>query len=456
MVEATMTRARLGRALAAMIAAGAFAACTGGEKGEVGREGAAAKGSGADSAAAGARAAASAGCDSTLKLPDGFCATIFADQVGGARHVAIAPNGDVFVQLISVKKGAESGSGETGGVLALRDTNHDGKADTTARFGEVGGTGIGLHDGYIYADDKSRIVRWKLPEGSLTPQGDAETIVSGIPTGGHEARNFAFDTAGNMYMNVGSKTNSCQQKDRGDRSPGIDPCTELATRAGIWKFAANRTGQTPTTARRYATGIRNAMGLTVSPLDGKVYTTQHGRDQLTQNWGYPAQAGAENPAEEFMQVDAGDDFGWPYCYYSVNLKKLVLAPEYGGDSLKVERCAQKKEPLAAFPGHWAPMSSLFYTGSQFPERYRGGVFIAFHGSWNRAPEPQAGYRVVFLPMANGKANGSYETFADGFAQGNLQPDAAAHRPIGLAQGPDGALYITDDKGGRIWKVTYKK
>ena len=220
MVEATMTRARLGRALAAMIAAGAFAACTGGEKGEVGREGAAAKGSGADSAAAGARAAASAGCDSTLKLPDGFCATIFADQVGGARHVAVAPNGDVFVQLISVKKGAESGSGETGGVLALRDTNHDGKADTTARFGEVGGTGIGLHDGYIYADDKSRIVRWKLPEGSLTPQGDAETIVSGIPTGGHEARNFAFDTAGNMYMNVGSMTNSCQEKDRASRVPG--------------------------------------------------------------------------------------------------------------------------------------------------------------------------------------------------------------------------------------------
>ena len=278
-------------------------------------------------------------CDSTLALPEGFCATVFADQVGGARHVAVAANGDVFVQLMVGKKDAESGSGRTGGVLALRDTDRDGVADTTALFGELGGTGIGLHGGFLYADAKSRIVRWRLPEGSLVPEGAAQTIVTGMPRGGHEARNFAFDTAGSLYVNVGSLTNSCQRKDRGNRSPGVDPCTELRTRAGIWKFAANRTGQTQATGQRFATGIRNATGLTVSSLDGKLYTTQHGRDQLAQNWAFPAQASAENPAEEFMQVNAGDDFGWPYCYYHVAQARRVLAPEYGGDSTRVGRCA---------------------------------------------------------------------------------------------------------------------
>ena len=456
MLDERVRGARLRAAVAVAMTVGALAACGGGG-GETGREGGAAKGSGADSARPGEHATAGpAGCDTTLTLPAGFCATVFADQVGGARHVAVAANGDVFVQLITAKKGAESGSGRSGGVLAMRDTNRDGKADTTAVFGEVGGTGIGLHGGYIYVDDKAKIVRWRLPEGSLVPQGDAETVVTDLPTGGHEARNFAIDSAGNLFVNVGSRTNSCQRKDRGDRSPGIDPCTELQTRAGIWRFATNRTEQKQGDAQHFGVGIRNAMGLTVSPLDGKVYTTQHGRDQLTQNWGYPEQSGADNPGEEFMQVNAGDDFGWPYCYFSVSLKKRVLAPEYGGDSTQVGRCAQKKAPVAVFPGHWAPMASLFYTGTQFPERYRGGVFISFHGSWNRAPRPQAGYRVAFLPMANGRASGEYETFADGFAQGKLQPDAAVHRPVGLAQGPDGAIYITDDKGGRIWKVTYRR
>jgi glucose/arabinose dehydrogenase len=156
-------------------------------------------------------------------------------------------------------------------------------------------------------------------------------------------------------------------------------------------------------------------------------------------------------------VNQGDDFGWPYCYYAVAEKKLVTAPEYGGDGKKDDRCQGKKAPVAVYPGHWAPMSLLFYTGTQFPEKYRGGAFIAFHGSWNRAPEPQAGYRVVFQPLNAGQASAQYETFADNFADvpaANLQPGTAKHRPVGLAQGPDGALYITDDVGGRVYRVTY--
>src|SRR5439155_4530057 len=161
---------------------------------------------------------------------------------------------------------------------------------------------------------------------------------------------------------------------------------------------------------------------------------------------------AEVPAEELFQVNNGDDFGWPYCYFDPLQKKKVLAPEYGGDGKKVGRCAQKKGDVAYFPGHWAPNGLLFYTGTALPAKYRSGAFIAFHGSWNRAPLPQAGFNVVFQPLRAGKAAGAYEVFADGFAK-NLNaphnpPAVGNHRPTGLAQAPDGALYVADDALGR--------
>lgn len=391
--------------------------------------------------------------DASLTLPPGFCASVVADSVGGARHIAVAPNGDLFVQLIAARPGIGSGGG---GIVALRDANGDGRADSVVYFGDVGGTGIALSNGWLYADAKTRIVRYPLPAGSLRPSGDAEVIVDNLPPGGHEARNFVLDAAGALYVNIGSRSNSCQVADRALESPGISPCTELLTRAGIWKFDGNATGQVPDTAHRFATGIRNAMGLAIHPADGRLYATQHGRDQLSANWPklFDAKYNAENPAEELMQVNRGDDFGWPYCYFDMASRQLVLAPEYGGDGRQVGRCASAKAPVAYFPGHWAPMSLLFYTGTQFPEKYRGGAFIAFHGSWNRAPEPQDGYRVVFVPFAGGQATGAYETFANGFAGARKAPDTAVHRPMGLAQGPDGSIYVTDDKGGRIWRIRY--
>jgi glucose/arabinose dehydrogenase len=150
----------------------------------------------------------------------------------------------------------------------------------------------------------------------------------------------------------------------------------------------------------------------------------------------------------------GDDFGWPYCYFDPSTQAKVLAPEYGGDGVEVGRCADVGAPIAAFPAHWAPNDLLFYAAGTFPQRYEGGAFIAFHGSWNRMPFPQAGYRVVFVPFAGGLPSGEYETFAEGFtgAEEIKQPGEADHRPGGLAQGPDGSLYIADDRGGRIWRV----
>ena len=463
-----LARARAAGGCAATILALAGGACARGDDGRADRAaagGAAGEGAGATPAtAASARNAAAPACapdNGGLTLPTGFCATVFADSVGGARHVAVAANGDVFVARTSPNRpraGNESGQGARVGVLALRDADGDGRADQQATFGRAGGTGVAAAPGWVYVDEGPRVVRYPVPVGRLTPTGDPQEVVAGLPMGGHAAHNMLLDGRGGLFVNVGSKSNSCQKADRQTGSPGADPCTELATRAGIWRFAADRAGQQFGPAGRYATGIRNAMGLAFDPRDGAMYATQHGRDQLLQNWPqrFTAEQSAELPAEELVRVAQGSDFGWPYCYYDQQQGRLVLAPEYGGDGRQVGRCADKQAPVAAFPGHWAPMSAAFYTGTQFPARYRDGVFVAFHGSWNRAPLPQAGYNVAFVPMRAGQPAGQYERFADGFAgAARLEnPGAAKHRPVGLAVSPDGGLYVTDDTGGRIWKIVY--
>jgi glucose/arabinose dehydrogenase len=145
----------------------------------------------------------------------------------------------------------------------------------------------------------------------------------------------------------------------------------------------------------------------------------------------------------------------PSVTTTVSQKKLVLAPEYGGDGGKaVGVCTNKLAPVAAFPAHWAPNGMARYDGKNFPSRYRDGVFIAFHGSWNRAPYAQGGYNVVFQPLDGDHASGNCEIFADGFAGPVKTPEGAAHRPSGLAVGPDGALYVADDIRGRIYRIVY--
>ncbi|HVH67591.1 MAG TPA: PQQ-dependent sugar dehydrogenase [Gemmatimonadales bacterium] len=389
-----------------------------------------------------------------ITLPQGFCAVVVADQVDAPRHLAVATNGDVFVALESGRGGGGAGGG--GGVLVLRDTNGDGRADVRRSIGsEGGGTGIALGRGTLYFSTTSTVYRYALRAGALAPVGPPDVIVKDLPTGGHGARNLALSSDGRtLFVNVGSATNSCQVADRVQGSPGKDPCGELGYRAGVWRFDATKQGQTETEGTHYATGIRNAVGLAFAP-SGELYATQHGRDQLGQNWPnlYTLAQSAEKPSEELFPVHEGDDFGWPYCYHDLELGHLVLAPEYGGDGKQVGRCAQKKEPAVAFPGHWAPDGLTFYTGTQFPARYHDGAFIAFHGSWNRAPLPQAGYRVVFVPFKDGKPVGTYETFADGFWKED--PSGPKHRPVGVAVGPDGSLYVTDDAAGRIWRVMYR-
>ena len=380
-------------------------------------------------------AAACAPDNGGLKLPDGFCASVFADDIGGVRHLAVGPP--------AVLSAATSGP-LRGGVTALRDTDGNGTPDQRANFGPRGVNDVAVHDGYVYLATDKEVLRYKLTPGRLEPAGAAETIVAGLPHNGHSAKTMAFPGGNVMLVKIGSATNSCQRADRQAKSPGIDPCTELETHAGIWRFDGARAGQKLADGRRWATGLRNAEALAVQPGTDAVWAAVHGRDQLGENWGFSDQANADNPAEELVQVSEGDDIGWPYCYYSNDQQKKVLAPEYGGDGRTVGRCAKAKDPAIAFPGHWAPMSLAFYHGSAFGPSYSGGLFVSFHGSWNRAPLPQEGYRVVFAPFADGKPTGKYQTFAT-LATGKL-------RAVGLAEGKDGALYLSGDENKAIWRI----
>lgn len=387
-----------------------------------------------------------------IALPEGFCATVFADGLGRARHMAVLPNGDVFVAL----RGSRDAEGQAG-IVALRDVDGDGMADARRQFGNLGGTGIAWRDGHLYFGPDQGVLRYPLPAGSLEPQGPPDTIVWGLPDErSHRAKSLVVTPANELFVNIGAPSNACQVEDRTAGSPGQDPCPELERRAGIWMFDAGATGQRQADGERFATGLRNVVALAYHPVQGALYGVQHGRDQLSQNWPqlFSVEESAELPSEELVRIERGDDFGWPYCYHDPVQGKLVLAPEYGGDGTVEGRCAEKKEPMAAYPAHWGPNGLLFYTGDMFPARYREGAFIAFHGSWNRAPLPQGGYNVVFQPFNSGTPSGSYEIFASGFPGADKSPRGAEHRPSGLAQAPDGSLYISDDSGGRIWRVYY--
>lgn len=386
-----------------------------------------------------------------LTLPAGFSALVVANNTGEARHLAVTKEGDIYLKLGSAKDGK--------GILFLQDENKDGKIDKQSGFGNYGGTGMYVKDGYLYASSNTDVYRYKLNDkDEVTDQNNPEKIVSGlIDRGEHNSKSLVLDNDGNIYVNIGAYSNSCQVQDRQPGSMGIKGCPILDSAGGIWQFKADKANQNYGDGVHYATGLRNVVGLDWNQKDNALFVMQHGRDQLHDLFPkyYDSKTSAILPAECMYEIHKGDNAGWPYIYYDQIQKKQILMPEYGGNGKKT---ADKKylDPVIAFPGHLAPNGLLFYTGNQFPEKYRNGAFIAFHGSWNRSPEPQAGYFVAFVPFKDGKPSGKWEIFANGFAgQKKLSPGSAKHRPCGLAQGPDGSLYVSDDSKGTIYRIMYQ-
>lgn len=398
-----------------------------------------------------------------LYLPDEFEALVVADSTGPGRHIAINDNGDIYIKLRYSKVGGSN--------VALRDTTGDGKADIVQSFGDYKdegslANGMRIHDGYLYYSSARVVYRNKLKKGQLIPDSPMETVLTDDHEHGihwHITKPVSFDNKGNMYVPFGAPSDACQDLEDTPEglpgNPGMDPCPELEQHGGVWKFKMDKLNMTQQDGELFATGIRSVVAMDWNQKDENLYVVMHGRDNLHRlfpNHFSPWES-AVLPSEEFLRVTEGADFGWPYCYYDQIQGKKVLAPEYGGDGKIQGRCGDCEDPVMGFPGHWAPNDLLFYQGEQFPARYKDGAFIAFHGSTNRSPYPQAGYFVAFVPFKVGQPTGEWEVFADGFAGVDtiVNTSNAKFRPMGLAVGPDGSLYVSDSRKGKIWRIMYK-
>ncbi|WP_439582347.1 PQQ-dependent sugar dehydrogenase [Dyadobacter bucti] len=400
-----------------------------------------------------------------LTTPAGFETLVVADSTGLARHITVNSNGDIYVKL------RYFGKGQQGGTVALRDTNGDGKADIIKNFGNYPdqsslANGITIRNNYLYFSSSLVVYRSKLIPGQLLPDEKVEVILKDDHEHGthwHITKPMAFDNKGNMYVPFGAPSDACQDmvNSPGGKpgSAGVMPCPDLEKHGGIWKFSADKPNQTQADGSLYATGLRSIVGMRWNNADESLYAVVHGRDNLHRLFPglFSSWQSAVLPSEEFVKVQQGTNVGWPYYYYDQMKGKKMLNPEYGGDGKKEGEGNKYQNPIMGFPGHWAPNDVLFYQGNQFPDRYKNGAFIAFHGSTNRAPYPQAGYFVAFVPFVNGKPSGKWEVFADGFAGVDpiINVSDAKARPMGLAEGPDGSLYITDSRKGKIWRIMFK-
>jgi len=403
-----------------------------------------------------------------LFLPVNFEALVVVDSIGKARHLAVNDNGDIYVKLTFNR--AMKGSG---GTVGLRDLNKDGRADSIVYFGDykdIGGSAVGMtiHDGYLYTSTVNQVLKNKLTPGKLVPESKTEVVLTdldpNVARNWHTTKPVAFDRKGYMYVPFGTPSDAGQDITKYGPigipgGKGLDPSPELESHGGIWRFDASRTNQTQKDGYKFATGIRSVVGMVWSPLDDNLYAVMNGIDNFRTIFPdlYTAWQAAVLPSEPMLKVTEGSDFGWPYAYYDHMLKKNVLQPGYGGDGKIIGRASKFDVPVIGFPGHWAPMDVMFYQGNQFPERYKQGAFVAFHGSTDRSPYPQAGYIVCFVPFKNGAPTGEWEVFADGFTGVDtvINTSDAVYRPMGLATGPDGSLYISESNKGKIWRVMYK-
>ena len=388
--------------------------------------------------------------DPGIQVPAGFRARVFSDSLGPLRFLTVAPNGDVYVKT------------DKEGIVALRDSNGDGRADVTEKFGSGGGTGIAVHDGWLYHSSTSAVYRYPMAAGQLVPKvSEQQTIVTGLPDEQqHTAKSFAFGGDGQLYVEVGSPSNAYGgAKDRALGAKGEDATEFLKTHGGWWRFDPSKPNQTQADGYHFSTGHRHMLAIDWNPVSKAFFVVQMGRDNLStvDPQHYTEEDNAEKPSEDLFLLKDGANYGWPYTYYDPIQKARMVAPEYGGDNAKRAEAGKYPDPLIAFPGHWAPLQMAFYEGQQFPAKYRGGAFVAFHGSWNRAPRPQKGYNVAYVPFDDkGMPVGTYEVFASGFpgVAEFVSTKDARYRPSGVAFGPDGSMYVSETEKGRVWRIDY--
>jgi glucose/arabinose dehydrogenase len=384
-----------------------------------------------------------------LILPPGFHASVVAEGLGPLRHLAVRPNGDIYAST--------GGEGVTPqGLLAIR-LGPDHKPVRTEHFSSVnGGTGIRFYHGMLYAASDTAVYRFGFDGDALVPGSSPETVVDGMPKEGN--RPLAFDGKGGLYVGVDAISNVCLDE-KAQTLVAPNPCPELKDRGGIWKFDADRIGQSFAAGEKFATGQRDITGMDWSGSDGALYAAMHGRDGSHHFWPkLISQRDDDNIGDELFRLVAGSDMGWPYSYYDGARKLRLVAPEYGGDGKKIAPPGRYATPvLSLFPMRAAPVDVMVYDGAQFPKSYQGGLFLALHGTGGvTLPQGRNGYRVVFVPLAKGKA-GKMQVFADGFAGPaaiNRNSGKATYRPIGLATAPDGSLYVADSNKGRIWRISY--
>jgi glucose/arabinose dehydrogenase len=344
--------------------------------------------------------------DAKLYAPQGFHISLFADRLGDPRAMLLAPNGDVIV--------SEPGEGK---ITILRDANHDGVAEQRSTFasGLDNPYGLAFHGRWLYVGNEAAIIRFPSAAGQTTANTRPEQIAT-LPSGGHSTRGIAFNRAGTkMYVSIGSASNV---------SSGEPP-----ERAAIVEMNPDGTGR-----RIFAGGLRNPVGMTWEPATGNLWTVVNERDGL----------GDDLVPDYATPVQPGAFYGWPYAYLGPHED-----PRRAGEREDLVR--KTIAPSILIQSHSAPLGIVFYNGTMFPPEYRGRAFVALHGSWNRSR--RTGYKVISIPFTNGHPSGGYDDFVAGWMTADTSRSVWG-RPVGLVVLGDGSLLISDDGGGRIWRVTY--
>ncbi len=341
-------------------------------------------------------------------VPKGFRVNVFATNFKYPRWLTIAPNGDIFL--------ADSGAGE---IVVMRDPKNTGGAQEREVFvdGQKEPFGIVFHEDYVYVGNTNEIVRFRYDPKTSKRLGEKEHLMD-LPTGGHSTRAVAFSPDGkHLFVSVGSNSNI---------DTGEDPRRAAVT-------ICDPDGKN---ARLYATGLRNPVGLALEPVTGEVWTTVNERDRL----------GDDLPPDYFTSLKDGGFYGWPYSYIGDNVDTRVKQEH-------PERVARAIIPDVLLGAHVAPIQFAFYTGKQFPESYRGGAFVAEHGSWNRSI--RAGYQVAFVAFKDGKPFADPVPFLTGLVPDPTKPGVYG-RPAGVAVAPDGSLLVSDDGAAVIYRVSAAK